>query len=85
MLLLIRFATTAGRIGGFVVPGLLTGLAAVEIAVLWLLCIRQAFSSLSIMRKYRPLDTFINCLRGASFFYRHMIVTYHDEYIPYAL
>ncbi len=39
MLLLIRFVTTAGRIGGFVVPGLLTGLAAVAIAVLWLLCV----------------------------------------------
>ncbi len=36
-LLLIHFATTAGRIGGFVVPGLLTGLAAVAIAELWLL------------------------------------------------
>ncbi len=38
MLPLIHFATTAVNIGGFVVPGLLTGLAAVAIAELWLLC-----------------------------------------------
>ncbi len=51
-LLLVHFATTAGRIGGFVVPGLLTGLAAVAIAVLWLLCV--------VVRQVGEVERYIN-------------------------